>query len=232
MYIFILGLDHSRTTITDIALGQKIGAISLGEVRRTISPRGHESINRTHCSCGSKYEECKIWQKFINGSLLESKTTAIIDSSKEIKHYRLNLAENGDVVTVLVLRKFRAWHASVLASRIRNNRSTLSSIIADRQFIKSNIRLYLRRFIFIAYTEWLLTQFRFLFAIKGQSYVVSCKQDLERIAQRIGKFDTESSRHIVRGNRVSLINQIDVSDFDESGLLQNFIKYWLERKNG
>ena len=232
MYIFILGLDHSRTTITDIALGQKIGAISLGEVRRTISPRGQEVTNRTHCSCGSKYEECEIWQKFTNGSLLESENTAIIDSSKEIKYYRLNLAKNDDAVTVLVLRKFSEWHASALASRVRNNRSTLKSVIADRQFVKANLRLYLRRFVFIAYTEWLLTQFRFLFAIKGKSYVVTCSQDIERIAQALGKFDTNASRHIVRGNRVSQSDNIDLNNFNESGLLQNFIKYWLERKNG
>ena len=232
MYIFILGLDHSRTTITDIVLGQKIGAISLGEVRRTISPRGQELGNRNRCSCGNNYNECEIWQKFTNGSLLESGNTAIIDSSKEIKHYRLNFAKNDDVVTVLVLRKFSDWHSSALASRVRNNRSTLRSIIADRQFIKSNLRLYLRRFVFIAYTEWLLTQFRFLFAIKGKSYVVTCSQDIERIAQRLGKFDVNASRHIVRGNRVSQSDQIYLSNFDESGSLQTFIKYWLERKNG
>lgn len=232
MYIFILGLDHSRTTVTDIALGQKIGAISLGEVRRTISPRGQELVNRQRCSCGSRFEECETWQKFANGVLRESENTAIIDSSKEIKHYRLNLAKNDDVVTVLVLRKFSDWHASALASRARNNRSTLRSVIADRHFIKSNLRLYLRRFVFIAYTEWLLTQFRFLFAIKGKSYVVTCSQDIERIAQRLGKFDTYASTHIVRGNRVSRSDQIHLSNFDESGLLQNFIKYWLERKNG
>lgn len=232
MYIFILGLDHSRTTVTDIALGQKIGAISLGEVRRTISPRGQELVNRQRCSCGSRFEECETWQKFANGVLHETENTAIIDSSKEIKHYRLNLAKYDDVVTVLVLRKFSDWHASALASRARNNRSTLRSVIADRQFIKSNLRLYLRRFVFIAYTEWLLTQFRFLFAIKGKSYVVTCSQDIERIAQRLGTFNTNASRHIVRGNRVSLSDQIHLSNFDESGLLQNFFKYWLERKNG
>jgi hypothetical protein len=232
MYIFILGLDHSRTTITDIALGQKIGAISLGEVRRTISPRGHELENRTYCSCGNSYEECEIWQKFTNGHLIESENTAIIDSSKEIKHYRLNLAKNDNVVTVLVLRKFSDWHASALASRVRNNRSTLRSVMADRQFVKSNLRLYLRRFVLIAYTEWLLTQFRFFFAIKGKSYVVTCSQDIERIAQGLGKFNTNASRHIVRGNRISQRDNIDLNNFDESGLLQNFIKYWLERKNG
>ena len=108
----------------------------------------------------------------------------------------------------------------------------MRSVIADRQFVKSNLRLYLRRFVFIAYTEWLLTQFRFLFAIKGKSYVVTCAEDVDRIAQQLGKFDTDASTHIVRGNRVSQSDQIQLSNFDESGLLQNFIKYWLETKNG
>ena len=202
MYILILGLDHSSLTITDIALGQKVGAISLGEVRRTISPRGQELMNRTHCSCGHKFEECEIWQKFTNGSLFEREKTAIIDSSEEIKHYELNFPQTGIVVTVLVLRKFLDWHVSILASRVRNNRSTLRSVIADRQFIKSNLRLYLRRYVFIAYTEWLLTQLRFLFAIKGKAHVVTRSQDIERIAQQLGKFDPICGGSWVYGFRI------------------------------
>ena len=231
MYVFILGLDHSRTTVTDIVLGKKIGAISLGEVRRTISPRGKEVANRKICSCGSTYEGCEIWQKYANRSLFESKNIAVIDSSKEIKHYRLNFSKNDDVVTLLVLRKFRPWYASVLASRVRNNRNTIKSILTDKKFIMSNLRLYLRRFLVFAFAEWFMTHVRFLSAIRGKAYVVTCSADIDRIANELGKFESTASIHIVRGNRVSRGGQIELSNFDESGILQNFIKYWLERKN-
>lgn len=232
MYIFILGLDHSRTTITDIALGQKIGAISLGEVRRTIAPRGNEDANRNFCSCGCRYEDCEIWQRFTSGSLFDEKNVAVIDSSKEINHYKGQFPSNGLVVTVLVLRRFRPWYASVLASRVRNGRNTLRSVFADKKFIKANFRLYLRRFVFIAYTEWFLTQLRFLLAIRGRSYVITCLEDIDRIADQIGKVNAAGSRHIVRGNRVSQSDRVDLKYFNETGFLQKIIKYWVERKNG
>ena len=127
--------------------------------------------------------------KFANRSLFENKNIAIIDSSKEIKHYRLNFSKYDDVVTLLVLRKFRPWYASVLASRVRNNRNTIMSILTDKKFIMSNLRLYLRRFLVFAFAEWFVTHVRFLFAIRERSYVVTCSADIERIANELANLN-------------------------------------------
>ncbi len=232
MYIFILGLDHSRTTISDIVLGDKIGAISLGEVRRTIYPKGKEADNIDFCSCGKKFEECEIWQEFLDGSLLTRKGVAIIDSSKDIHHYKTNFMNQDEVVTILVLRKFRSWYSSILRSRIRNNRHKLRSVWSDKMFLSSNLRLYLRRFWLFAYLEWLITHVRFLLAIKGETYVISCSDDINRVAKELGKFSNTGSRHIVRGNRVLKNKSVELKYFDERGILQNFCRFYLEKKDG
>ncbi len=232
MYIFILGLDHSRTTISDIVLGNKIGAISLGEVRRTISPMGKEADNIGLCSCGKEYEECEIWQKLLDGSLLTSKKVAVIDSSKDIRHYKKNFNKQDEVVTIFVLRKFRSWYSSVLKSRFRNKRHKFRSIWSDKIFLSSNLRLYLRRFWLFAYFEWLITHIRFLVAIEGKTFVISCSDDIDRVAKELGKFSDTGSRHIVRGNRVLKDKNVELKNFDERGLLQNFCKFYLEKKDG
>ena len=232
MYILILGLDHSRTTITDLVLGDRIGAISMGEVRRTVSPKGREENAVGLCTCGMSYQQCEIWQSYRDGTLLGGEGVAIIDSSKEIKHYRRMLKSHKDTTTILVLRKFKPWSTSVRKSRQRDQRDTLKSIFDDKQFILANLRLYLRKYIWISYIEWLATHLRFLLAIKGRAFVVASSHDIDRVAGKLGRFSSFGERHIVRGNRVASEKKVVLNDFDEYGLFQKLCRKLLEAKSG
>jgi len=233
MYILILGLDHSRTTVTDIWLGEAIGAISLGEVRRTISPRGKELENRQLCTCGESFMKCTVWNRYTDGSLFEQADVCVIDSSKDIKHYKTTISSKNDFCTILVIRRFKNWFASITEARRRNNNEKFSSIFSDRYFFWANLRLYLRKFYVVAYLEWLITHLRFILAIEGQAYVITSSNDLLRIASKLRRNDERlHQRHIVRGNRISNSGAIILKEFDERGILPNIIKLYLERNNG
>lgn len=233
MYVFILGLDHSRTTITDIVLGKEIGAISLGEVRRTVSPYGKEVDNLRLCTCGVNFLDCSVWKGYRNGSLFKQNGVTVIDSSKDIKHYKATLQLHDEFCTILVIKKFNNWFASVSEARRRNNRDKFTSIFSDRYFFWANLRVYMRKFYVVAYLEWLITHLRFIVAIEGKAFVVTNSNDLLRIASNFEKNDVDlSQRHIVRGNRISNSEAVILKKFDERGILPNIIKLYLERNNG
>lgn len=72
--IYILGLEHSGTTMTDQLLGRCANAISAGEVTAFFSPshmteyvgRWGKNPVSCGCSCGKSWEDCDFWGDILN----------------------------------------------------------------------------------------------------------------------------------------------------------------------
>lgn len=234
MYIFILGLDHSRSTIIDVALGQKFGGLSLGEVRRTAFPRGGEAGARVDCSCGAGFADCSVWQRLAQDFEAEAKALmgegrVLIDSSKDIKHYRQFAGRLTPHVTVVTYRKFDDWYRSITAAAARDNSFSFKGVFRDRHFVLAALRLYLRRFRFVARLEWVLTHLRFLRAVKGPAILVTQDSDIDRLSALIPVVEGTTEKHIVRGNRVSRQGDAVLQAFDESDGFAGFLKKRIEK---
>ena len=79
-YIFVAGLEHSGTTLTDYLLSQSSGALGLGEVTQFFSPKHMQQyINKWGnqpdvelCSCKANWAECDFWHEICNLNGLNS----------------------------------------------------------------------------------------------------------------------------------------------------------------
>ncbi|SEA88895.1 hypothetical protein SAMN05428936_11123 [Pelagibacterium halotolerans] len=224
MYVAILSLDHARSTIADLKIAGAVGGISLGEVRRTLFPKGGEmlALDGALCTCGNTMAHCEFWGQFSNCpvekrlSLLlnSSRGTCLVDSSKDIGHLK-NLrrvvskeAILTRVVPVVVIRRFSEWRGAVLRSRDREGRRKFGRIFDDPQFIFSSVRLYLRGLFVAQFLEWVVTNVRLIIASGGQGFLVMSNGDLEAAARSInaevgtGVEASAHKIHILRGNRV------------------------------
>ena len=229
MYIFVLGLDHSRSTIIDLALGQKLGAVSLGEVRRTAFPRGGEAGARHDCSCGAAFADCPFWQGLADdfesqAAALMSKGHILIDSSKDIRHYRRLVGTLTPNLTVVTYRQFDDWYHSVCMAAAREGSFSVKSIFRDRRFILAGLRLYARRFRFFAKMEWVVTHLRFLLAVRGPAFLIASDDDFNALVARVSHSRFAAEHHIVRGNRVSRAGDVRLHAFDESDGFSRFLK--------
>jgi hypothetical protein len=240
MYVFILGLDHSRSTILDLALGEKLGALSLGEVRRTAFPRGGEVSGRQDCSCGAAFANCPVWQNLADD--FETQATAmlaagqiLIDSSKDLAHYRRFVGTLVPHVTLVTYRKFDDWYRSILAAAAREDSFSPANIFRDRRFVLAGLRLFLRRFRPIARVEWMMTHLRFMRAVRGQAYLIASSQDFHALAEKLGRDDGSAkyqpAKHIVRGNRVARSGDVTLQAFDENDGFSRFLKSRIEKSN-
>ena len=233
-YIMINSLDHCRSTIVDLFLGQQLGLVSLGEVRRTVFAKGEElkNIQKEMCSCGHQFSCCTFWSEIGNnffGYISSEHHTAIgfIDSSKDISHYRscrLNLS-GFDTFDILVYRKFSTWYPSVMKSRDREDRKTWKSIFRDKDFISGSLRLYLRKFRMIAWFEFIVTYGRFIFSVKRPVIIASDKDLYKFIEQFRVEGDTHGVQsHIARGNRIRNSKNIELQSFDETDSVCRFLR--------
>ena len=235
MYVFILGLDHSRTTVVDMALGNGLGALSLGEVRRTAFPKGGEVQNLGTCACGASISECTVWQPLLTDFIPNIKQgletgRIFIDSSKDIRHYRRLVEHFSPVLTVLTYRRFDSWYTSVMSSGKRNKTHSWRAIFRDKNFFLSNLRLNLRRYKPVAFLEWLVTYFRFFYVLTGPAFLVSHNRDVSRLIAMYSSRESVAENHIVRGNRVRLDRHFSLEAFDETDWFSNFLKRRLKRR--
>lgn len=125
--IYIAGLEHSGTTLTDYLLGTYPSAISLGEISAFFSPshmrsyitKWNSAPDARLCSCRSKWKKCEFWKPILGLSGLYSdepiiekykklfeyveskygKDTIIIDSSKSLQTLKL-LIENSSFLNL------------------------------------------------------------------------------------------------------------------------------------
>lgn len=255
MYVAILALDHSRSTITDIFLGQQLSGLSLGEVRRTAFPVGGEvtRLEAVQCSCGRLVNECRFWSPILAKegheryvALLElALERCVFDSSKDIAHLkklriaRLKSGIDVPIVPVVVIRSFSSWYISARKSLRREGRGHLSSLLEDRRFVLSSARLYCRRFRGIAAIEWAVTNARLIFACRGNGILVTSSDDLIRVPSMLARISNPArpravpgetvthEKHIVRGNRVRSEDkgQVRIREFQVSSIVADAFRY-------
>lgn len=216
-YVNILSLDRSRSTITNTFLSEFYGGYALGEVGRTIHPVGSEqnSLRESVCSCGSQLENCEFWGDILSAeniskayiSKVRALDSVVFDASKTIKHSRFLRSNFPDeeLISVVLLRDFSGWSKSVKNAMKRNGEGSFSSIGANKHFLLSDIRLFLRNFLITRYFEFMLNNLRLIQEARKYkyNYVISSSEDL--INFEFNKVDT--CVHILRGNRVRLSGQ-------------------------
>jgi len=105
-YIYILGLEHSGTTLTDHLLSAHPEVVGLGEVAQFFSPSHMQNyLERwgsfdVHdiCSCGKRWSECEFWRPIEN--LNGSKSTASSASKYKalIEHFKDYYGDSSTIV--------------------------------------------------------------------------------------------------------------------------------------
>lgn len=216
-YVNILSLDRSRSTITNIYLVERYGGIALGEVARTISPRGSERdfLRRGQpCSCGKPPISCEFWNDVIFDNdpraryfrkISESGST-VFDSSKTIRHSKeiRRRLKNNNIMAICLLRDFEGWSTSVNKAQIRNGEGSLRQIFNNRYFILANVRLYLRRYRIPRYFEYIFTNIRLI--REARAYPKSALVTDSSMLLDLDIEPSPASVHIVRGNRIGKKN--------------------------
>lgn len=234
-YVFILSLDHSRSTIIDLSIADRLGGISLGEVRRVVSPSEGERKKIGRCSCGEVRSRCNFWSRYaenfellFTNSSLENRT--LIDSSKEIQHFQKFssiAAKNGVLVDALVVvRTFSEWFESVSAANRRHGVDFSWALFKKADHKLALIRLLLRRVRLIAYLEWLITNVRLIYAARSKnSYLITENNDLdEYIDSLTTSFRYDSEQHILRGNRLIVSGGAPLRSFSLKPYERKYIK--------
>ncbi len=96
--IYILGLEHSGTTLTDQLISGASGVVGVGEVARYFSPQQMSHYHRIwghfddayRCSCGQLFDDCEFWRELQPHSGLHSdqavaaKYAKLVDVAKKI----------------------------------------------------------------------------------------------------------------------------------------------------
>ncbi|WP_291323736.1 hypothetical protein [Desulfonatronospira sp.] len=142
--IYICGLVHSGSTILDMALGAHSGIVGLGEISRILKADQRNFSNREftkiHCSCGKDMLECLFWSEIRNKAFLwESQPASLryeelltifssifgenkilVDSSKEISPYLLDLHKNHKLKIIFLAKDFRSWSYSIHMKKKKN----------------------------------------------------------------------------------------------------------------
>ena len=216
-YVNILALDRSRSTITNSFLSEFYGGYALGEVGRTIHPVGLEnnSLCQSVCSCGSQLENCEFWGDILSAENVSTAyinkvnelNSIVFDASKTIKHSRFLRSNFSDeeLISVVLLRDFSGWSQSVKNAMDRNGEGSFSSIGANKHFLLSDIRLFLRNFLVTRYLEFMINNIRLIREANKYKYkyVISSSTDLTNFEFT----GVDTCVHIVRGNRVRLSGQ-------------------------
>ena len=211
VYINILSLDRSRSTILNLYLSRVLNGIALGEVSSTIAPKYGEikSLKSSACSCGKSRNDCNFWGKILSSSDVKSefikKTQdgTFIESSKTIKHSKwLRTKYSKNLVGIFLIRSFEEWSNSVLRVIKTKQEGLFKDIFIQKGFRKSAIRLFLRRIFLIRLIEYYLTNIRLIFEIQKykEKYFIFASNDIQNL---LAFKDTNCKpiNHIIRGNR-------------------------------
>ena len=211
VYINILSLDRSRSTVVNLYLANIINGVALGEVSSTIGPKYGEinTLSKSICACGESVLDCKFWSPILGSKSIKLKflkstySGNYIESSKTIKHSKW-LRENckNNLVGIFLIRSFNGWSNSVL--RVINNKQegSFQAIFTEKGFRKSALRLYLRRIFIIRLLEYYLTNLRLIYETckyKNKFFIFST-DDLKELSKFIEK-SAVMENHICRGNR-------------------------------
>jgi len=215
--IFIAGLNHSGSTILDMALGSHPSIVGLGEIINLINAKLEDfqtdEFNRIRCSCGGDMNTCNFW-KDAKKILIEDKTDILIDkytklvdyfsnrygneiilvdSSKNISNYLTLLNKKFDFRVIFLIRDCRGWCYS------RHSRYGTNMIRLAYTWLKGNLKI--KRF--LKKKNILFKQFGY------EEIALYLEIMLNEICKFAGlKFDPlmlepdKTKSHIIRGNVV------------------------------
>lgn len=211
VYINILSLDRSRSTVVNVYLAKIINGIALGEVSSTINPKFGEkkSLSKAICACGCGLSKCNFWVNILNNKSSKSEFLKLtskgnfVESSKTIIHSKwLRRNCSNELVGVFLLRSFNEWSKSVLRVINKKQEGSFKDIFIQKGFRKASLRLFLRRLWIFRLLEFYSTNIRLFYEIRNykKKYIIFTSKDLGRLS----KFKNEIgiySNHIIRGNR-------------------------------
>jgi len=154
--IYIAGLGHSGSTITDMALGCHPNIIGLGEIYAVFNKENQKALfEKSTCSCGKKGTECDFWsnmqpiassdisteekyKKMIDYfSRKYGENMILLDSSKNSYPYLQFLNKEYDLRVIYLTRDFRSW----LYSRFSGIRKPMI-FLALRWFLENKKLLF------------------------------------------------------------------------------------------
>ena len=229
VYINILSLDRSRSTIVNVYLAKVLNGIALGEVSSTIKPRFGErkSLSRSVCACGEKLSKCNFWNDILSDNLSDLEFLKVtsrgtfIESSKTIKHSRwLRKNSRNKLVGIFILRPFDEWSKSVL--RVINNKQegSFKDIFIQKGFRKASLRLFMRRFWIFRLFEYYSTNIRLFYEIQKykSKFIIFSSKDLDQLLQFKNELGIYSN-HIIRGNRAKSLD-VDLKYWDSDKCIQ------------
>lgn len=211
VYINILSLDRSRSTILNLYLSRILNGTALGEVSSTIFPKNGEikSLQSSKCSCGESNNNCNFWSEILNSSnvkyefLKKTKTGTFIESSKTIKHSKwLRKNHSNNLVGIFLIRSFDEWSNSVLRVIKIKQEGLFKNIFIQKGFRKSALRLFLRRIYLIRLFEYYLTNIRLIIEVKEyqNKYFIFSSSDIKNLFL-FKDLNGKALNHMIRGNR-------------------------------
>ncbi len=211
VYLNILSLDRSRSTVANLYLANILNGVALGEVSSTIGPKYGEinTLSKAICACGASISDCKFWSPILASKSIKSKflrsidSGTFIESSKTIRHSKW-LRENckNNLVGIFLIRSFNGWSNSVLRVINNNQEGSFQAILTEKGFRKSALRLYLRRIFIIRLIEYYITNLRLIletYKYKNRFFIFS-NEDLIKLSIFMEKSGVMEN-HICRGNR-------------------------------
>jgi len=156
-YIYIAGLEHSGTTLTDHLLSQHPNFIGLGEIASFFSTIHMNQYMKkwgnysdvSLCSCGKTWEECKFWGRLVHLSGLNSDSPILGKYKVLIEHIRSNFGEQTVIIdsskSLPVLKTLIDGHSELKISlkdilvifSIKDVRSFTASMLKKSDFEKS-----------------------------------------------------------------------------------------------
>lgn len=105
-YIYIAGLEHSGTTLTDHLLSQHDKCIGLGEIAAFFSSdhmqqymeRWGNNTDWNLCSCGKTWADCEFWSGIVGLCGLNSRATLVEKYEALLSHIRSSVGEDAVII--------------------------------------------------------------------------------------------------------------------------------------
>ncbi len=154
--IYIAGLGHSGSTISDMALGCHPQIVGLGEVYPVFNKKNQQALfEKSTCSCGKKGIMCDFWNKMRTIAVSDISTEEkykkliayftekygeemiLLDSSKNSYPYLKFLNKNYDLRVIYLTRDYRSW----VYSRFTRSRKP-PVLLAFRWYLENKKLLY------------------------------------------------------------------------------------------
>lgn len=232
-YIYIAGLEHSGTTLTDHLLSQQPGAIGLGEIASFFSAdhmawylrQWGANDDAMICSCGRDWEHCEFWGDIIglcglySDQSLREKYGALVSYIRETRGDAVIIIDSSKSQTVLesLLQEISGWRVSrkdfLPIFNIKDVRSFSASVIAKMNTRRSVVAI-LRSF------NWWLAENRTFMEFIETEYPDFVLNSYERLCADPESFcravsqrldlprgdDRDGESHIAMGNK-NFLNQ-------------------------